>query len=145
MRGAARDPDEHLDRRRKHGDVRKRREGEERDGERTRKVLEDPRRAELKDQREHEDRNDDRESRDEPDHRTSSPVPTVTFPGYSKRRFLPERSTRKFPRTSTSMSVCEKQLIASSGVHTMGSPRTLKDVFTITGVPVMSPYRSISR
>jgi len=40
------------------------------------------------------------------------------------------------PIASTSMSVPMKQRKASSGVHTMGSPRTLKLVFTSTGHPV---------
>src|SRR5207245_6177801 len=42
----------------------------------------------------------------------------------------------KFSRTSTSMLVRMKHRNASSGVHTIGSPRTLNDVFTITGQPV---------
>jgi hypothetical protein len=38
--------------------------------------------------------------------------------------------------TSVSISVPMKHRNASSGVHTMGSPRTLKLVFTSTGQPV---------
>ena len=34
------------------------------------------------------------------------------------------------------MPVLRKQVSASAGVHTIGSPRTLKDVLTITGQPV---------
>ena len=38
--------------------------------------------------------------------------------------------------TSVSISVPMKQRKASSGVHTIGSPRTLKLVLTSTGQPV---------
>ena len=42
----------------------------------------------------------------------------------------------QFSTASTSMSVPMKQRKASSGVHTIGSPRTLKLVLTTTGQPV---------
>ena len=42
-----------------------------------------------------------------------------------------QRSRMKFSRTSTSMCVRWKHRAASSGVHTMGWPRTLNEVFTI--------------
>ena len=43
---------------------------------------------------------------------------------------------KQLPTTSTSMSLPMKQRKASSGVHTIGSPRTLKLVLTSTGHPV---------
>ena len=43
------------------------------------------------------------------------------------------------------MSVAMKQRYASSGVHTIGSPRMLKLVLTITGQPVSAWKRFISR
>ena len=45
------------------------------------------------------------------------------------------------PITSTSISVPMKQRKASSGVQTIGSPRTLKQVFTSTGQPVRALER----
>ena len=42
------------------------------------------------------------------------------------------------------MSVPMKQRKASVGVQTIGSPRTLNEVFTRTGQPVSSPKRAIS-
>ena len=39
----------------------------------------------------------------------------------------------QFPIAKKSISVAIKHLKASSGVFTIGSPRTLKDVFTRTG------------
>ena len=45
---------------------------------------------------------------------------------------------KQLPTASTSISVPMKQRKASSGVHTIGSPRTLKLVLTSTGQPVRS-------
>src|SRR5215831_17853035 len=43
----------------------------------------------------------------------------------------------QLPATSSSISEPMKQRNASSGVHTIGSPRTLKLVLTSTGCPVL--------
>jgi hypothetical protein len=43
---------------------------------------------------------------------------------------------KQLPIASASISLPMKQRKASSGVHTIGSPRTLKLVFTSTGQPV---------
>src|SRR5205823_7465806 len=45
-------------------------------------------------------------------------------------------SRMKLSTTRASISVRMKQRYASSGVQTIGSPRTLNDVFTTTGQPV---------
>ena len=45
-------------------------------------------------------------------------------------------SRMQFPSTSASISVARKQRYASAGVQTIGSPRTLKLVFTRMGQPV---------
>ena len=49
---------------------------------------------------------------------------------------MDSRSMTKSSRTRVSMRERAKQSSASSGVHTMGSPRTLKEVFTRTAHPV---------
>src|SRR5579871_3532704 len=48
---------------------------------------------------------------------------------------------KQLPTTSTSISLPIKQRNASSGVHTIGSPRTLKLVLTKTGQPVKALKR----
>jgi hypothetical protein len=45
-------------------------------------------------------------------------------------------SSRKEPIASASMGELQKHSIASRGVHTTGSLRVLKEVFTSTGTPV---------
>jgi hypothetical protein len=46
-------------------------------------------------------------------------------------------NTKKSSIHRRSISVAKKQLIASSGVFTIGSPRTLKDVLIKIGTPVI--------
>jgi hypothetical protein len=53
--------------------------------------------------------------------------------------------TRKLPITRASMPELKKVQMASVGVHTIASPRKLKDVFITTGTPVRFPNSSISR
>lgn len=48
-------------------------------------------------------------------------------------------STTKEPSTNTSNPVSKKHLMASRGLQTIGSPFTLKDVFSTTYSPVRSP------
>ena len=55
-----------------------------------------------------------------------------------ERRVLVLLRRKQLPTASASISVPMKQRNASSGVHTIGSPRTLKLVFTSTGQPVSS-------
>ena len=57
---------------------------------------------------------------------------------YSSWRYLLNQKTSSLERTIM------KHLYASSGVHTIGSPRTLYDVFTITGHPVLFLKASMS-
>ena len=54
-------------------------------------------------------------------------------------------SRRNGPAARWSISVRAKQSHASSGVATIGSPRTLNDVFTTIGQPVMRSNSEISR
>ena len=51
---------------------------------------------------------------------------------------------KQLPTARQSMSVPMKQRKASAGVQTMGSPRTLKLVFTTTGHPVLALKASSS-
>src|SRR5262245_54335464 len=54
-------------------------------------------------------------------------------------------STRKLPITSASIPELKNVRKASVGVCTIASPRRLKDVFMITGTPVVFPNSSIRR
>ena len=53
-----------------------------------------------------------------------------------ERRLLPLEEHAVLKHRRASISVRMKQRYASSSVHTIGSPRTLNDVLTMTGQPV---------